>query len=401
MKAEDFKKYYTDFESVEIDIELVEILKPFTRAKYDSYSTNIENIPKDKAIDDVEIFFDILKYCYSGYEYYSDKVDFAEIKQSIITSLPQNSTTFIIRDLLFNALEPHINDSHFSFVADHWLSFRKLYTAYFTSLIVGLKDGAYVVLRESSIVKKEHMFTYAQVKDYLFETLPGKNGVRRFLLGIYTQNLVKRITVGDFNLPVHRCKTDLCEAGTDEAGEYMGIPFVHHATYGNEQVKLSYDGYKALGAKYKNSPVLIWSVLSNGGGNSNYPENFVRGLNGSAVWKLDLATINNPLINDGAENKMRYDIYNSGEIDYSKSEYAGKLFVLQNKNVGSSGEAALMYARNVKDVCFVGSASMGCGQFGDTLTYKLPNSQLVLSWVIKYSTWRVSKKERDYTPIIG
>jgi hypothetical protein len=53
--------------------------------------------------------------------------------------------------------------------------------------------------------------------------------------------------------------------------------------------------------------------------------------------------------------------------------------VLQNKGAASSGESAICYARNVKNVCFVGSASMGCGQFGELKRYKLPHSDLRFS----------------------
>lgn len=35
-----------------------------------------------------------------------------------------------------------------------------------------------------------------------------------------------------------------------------------------------------------------------------------------------------------------------------------------------------MYARNVKNACFVGSATAGCGQFGDNVTYELDNSKI-------------------------
>ena len=48
--------------------------------------------------------------------------------------------------------------------------------------------------------------------------------------------------------------------------------------------------------------------------------------------------------------------------------------MLQNKQTASSGEAAVMYARSVKNAVFVGSATMGCGQFGDLMKWTLPHS---------------------------
>ena len=62
------------------------------------------------------------------------------------------------------------------------------------------------------------------------------------------------------------------------------------------------------------------------------------------------------------------------KIDHTQATYNGKLFVLQNKGVASSGEAAVKFAQSVKNICFVGSATSGCGQFGENRGYRLPNS---------------------------
>lgn len=184
------------------------------------------------------------------------------------------------------------------------------------------------------------------------------------------------IEAGGLRLPVHLCKTEYFHTEQDMTGERFGVPFVHHHSYSGGNVTASFDDYRALGEKYKSAPALIWSVLSNGGGNSNYPENFIRGLNREAVWVMDLAVVENALIGNADDNFKRYRLVDPDDVDIENLEYRGKLYVLQNKGVASSGEAALCYARCVKNVCFVGSASYGCGQYGELIDYCLPNSKL-------------------------
>ncbi len=398
-----FSQYYVNHISVNIDEQTVEKIKS---AKITYHSgieyKNIKKIQKDDAVYDVELFFDILKYCYSGYEYYNDIINFDNLKNEIVASLPKTASTKIIRNLLHKALSKYINDSHFGFIIDDKkaISLGKLYRAYFTSLVVGLKNGVYTVIKGNKIVKKGYIFTHEQIKDFLFETLPGKNGDKRYIIGVYTTTSVKRLVICGFDLPVHPCKTDNYKMPNEAVKtEIIGdIPVIHHSTYSNSKIKAPVEEYKEMGIKYKNTDRLIWSILSNGGGNSNFPENFIYGLNNNAVWELDLAVINNPIINKSDKNKKSYSIFNTGKIDFSKSEYNGRLFVLQNKYVGSSGEAAVMYGRNVKNVCFVGGATMGCGQFGDILTYKLPNSHIYFSMGYKVFNMEGFEEGKGFFP---
>lgn len=379
MIKEDFVKYYINAEPISIDDKTLAILKPLARVKFDPSSYNIEkHISKKWASEDIHIFFELLKLSYCGYEYYQDKIDFPEAEQSILSLLPESDiSTEIIGNAIHHVLSPYINDSHFAIITEEKLSFQKLYRSYFTSLIVESKDENYVVVKGNRIIKKGHVFSYEQVKDYIFETLPDSKGNRRFLLGIYTADYPKRITIGEFELPVHQCRTDNVSRMNEsvKTDEIYDIPIVSHSTYYFETDKPSFDDYLELGKKYKNTKYLIWSILSNGGGNSNYPMNFIQGLNGHAVWNMDCAVINNPFISEGQKQEKRYSVFEIHD-DLSSSQYEGTLYILQNKYVASSGESAIMYGRTVKNRIFVGSASMGCGQFGDMLTYRLPNSNL-------------------------
>lgn len=375
MKKELFDKLYSNHTPVAIPENIIDKIKP---RKISQGFENIQNIPLDKAAEDIEQFFNILKYCYSGYEYLENTVDASAVKADIINRLPQNTSTAELIELLYESLSEYINDTHFSFNCDNGVCFAKEYIAYFSNLTLEEDGGKYTVIKTGGEVDIGYLFTHDSVKDYLFETLPAKSGKRRYLLGVYSPVITKNITVAGFNLPLHSCKTDnFTPCDDDIKTEYIkNIPVVYHTTYGRYEVKHSPDDYKASGLGLKDSPCLVWSLLSNGGGDSTYPMHFMLGLNNNAVWEVDLAVIRNAAFDSSLPPVKKYDIYNIPKPDMTKSEYNGRLFVLQNKVVASSGEAAIMYARNVKNVCFVGSATAGCGQFGDNVTYELDNSKL-------------------------
>ena len=384
MNAKDFEAYYKKAAPIEVGETVIEQLKPLR--VYGVKKENIINrtdIIKREARDDLVLFFELMQYCYCGYPYYlKDKIDVEAKTAEILEILPEtNITTFAFGDAICRVLSPYINDSHFAFASDHRTSFARPFHARFSDVIVYAVEGGYRVENENPQVPTGYLFSEDEVRTYLFETLPGKDGTRRYLLGVYSPEETKEIPIGRFILPLHICRTDSShpDPAWGAVREEMrdGVPIVHHATYSAKNVALSSEDYKKLGAKYRGSNALVWSLLSNLGGNSEYPKSFVLGLNGYACWEMDLAILSGPFTGKGEMREIRYEIYENEKMDLSRSEYTGQLFVLQNKAVASSGESALYYARSVKNAIFVGSASMGCGQFGDIGVYHLPNTGLV------------------------
>lgn len=388
MKASEFEKYYCAGQPVEINEALAAKLKPccdYTSLFYmDKQSLrekyqDVPNISRDAASEDIEIFFDILKYAYAGYDYYSDKVDFEKLKADIIAKIPAvGISTDGLKEIIFEALYPHINDTHFAFIGEKNLNMKHCFTAYFSDLLLEKHGGRVKVISGCATLcgKESDM---AEISENLFPTLPSHDGCERFLFGIYSEKPVDALTLGGEELPLHRCKTDLCNPkdGFLYDREILGIPAVYQTTYGLPDEKTG--EFSGMGEKYKNAKNLIWSVLGNSGGDSRFPEMFVNALNGYANWEMDYAVLSSPLAGDNRESahEKSYEIHSLPENNPDSSKFGGKLWLLQNKNVASSGESAVMYARSVKNSVSVGSATCGCGQFGDILGYHLPNSNIL------------------------
>ncbi|HOP11692.1 MAG TPA: hypothetical protein PK629_09415 [Oscillospiraceae bacterium] len=379
MKKEEFEKYYKNAKPLFIDKDDLESIKPLTKQKYQPGFDKW--ILKYEAEKDIDVFFKILQFSYAGYDYYKDKINFIDVKNQILAELPEKDiTTTDFGKVIHHALYPYITDSHFVFLIEGEYSFKKLYRAYFTDLLLELKDDSYIVIKGNEDIKEGYCFSYNQVKDYLFETLPATNGNKRYLLGIYTLQFPNNISINGYELLLHPCKTDDIQQIKEgvKIDIINGVPIVHHSTYSFKSPQPSFDEYRELGQKYKNTEYLVWSILSNNGGNSEYPKSFIMGLNDYAIWTMSAAVLNNPSLENLLPLKS-FKIYEEGSINLACSNYKGTLYIIQNKKVASSGESAIMYGRCVRNKVFVGSASMGCGQFGDTLLYKLPYSNLFFS----------------------
>lgn len=381
MKREELQKYYAEAQPMPMDEATIERLRPLfvTDWKHWEWNENAE-VTREKATEDIDCFFDLLRFCYAGYEYYADKVDFAGLKELILRSLPERMTAMDVKNAFYLPLKQYINDTHFYFLTGDASSFKRAYGAYFTGITVTETAAGYMVLEdETGIFSSGYIFTSENIKEYLFETLPAPDGTRRYLVGTLSPEKIESILLYGVSCTVHRCRTDAAETGEEQMleTERDGIPVVYHTNYRvDENAENPFEPFRKSGEKYRDSDVLVWSVLNNYGGSSSYPANFVRGLNDHAVWEVNGSVLKNPLLDEEVQEPVKtYQTFLGGEkIDHTQATYSGRLFVLQNKGVASSGESAVKFAQSVKNVCFVGSATAGCGQFGENRGYRLPNS---------------------------
>jgi len=388
MKREELKKYYTDAKPIPMDDEIIERLRPLVDAEGE-WAGDVP-LTREEAVYDIDCFFDLLKYCYAGYNYYADKIDFAQTKTDVLAALPEDEITAVqVKDAIYYTLKPHINDTHFGFQCGGWNSFQKSCNAWFTGLTVEeCEDGYKVIRKETGDANVGHIFTAEETEGHRFETFPNVNGAKRYYIGVLSAEQPETLDIGGFTLPLHLCRIDTFrEAKGQGAWSWWscnGLELVKHLTYVNSEVECTRknfnlpddaDPFRNYGEKASKEPVFMWSLLGNYGGNSKYPEAFVEALNGYAVWENDCAILDNPVLDKEKKEKVSKCYVYSGEtIDHTRAKYEGRMFVLQNKGVASSGESAVSYARSVKNVCFVGSMTAGCGQFGDLRKYRLPNS---------------------------
>lgn len=407
MNFQEYQALYTNVPPLPLDRQTGEWLVSLWR-KTPANMEEVRILSAEEAKEDVKTFFLLLKYFYSGYEYYQTQVDFGELQEKILASLSDPVPS--IGDLLFDALSPYIDDSHFAIQGgDKWYhAISRPHRAYFSDALLEEQDGRYTVLNGAGIWKNGVILPAEAIQAHLFETLPAPNGNRRYLLGVYTQTPADSLAVAGVTLPLHPCKTDrrLPSPGVVREETVCGVPVVHHRSYSRSNVSGFFGStdlseleanYRASGARYREEKQLILSVLSNGGGSANYPQAFLTGLNDHVQNLVFVARTLNPL-EDPSGFAKRYANFTPEPADPARGTFNGKLFVLQNDGTMSSGEWAVRFAKSLRDVCFVGSATRGNTGFGEVHFFELPHSHLSFGCGSKVFWMEECEKNHGFFP---
>lgn len=119
--------------------------------------------------------------------------------------------------------------------------------------------------------------------------------------------------------------------------------------------------------------LIIWDLSGNHGGNSKYPEAFLRGLNGYVQCEMDTAILHSPVVGNSDTDKY-YDFQKAPALELTRSTYDGTLYIVMNKQTGSSAENAITFSQSCKNTITIGSPSAGVGLFGEVRPYRLTNS---------------------------
>lgn len=407
MNFQEYEALYTNVPPLPLDRRTGEWLFSLWRKSQENM-TEPRILSREEAKEDVETFFLLLKYFYSGYEYYQTQVDFAELQRQIISSLPDSAPC--LGNILFDALSPYIDDGHFAIQGDgKWYrAVSRPHRAFFSDALLEVRNGKYTVLNGANVWKTGEILSEEEIREHLFETLPAPNGNRRYLLGVYTQTPVDSLHVAGVTLSLHPCKTDkrLPSPGAAREEIVCGVPVVQHRTYNlsalanfygsTDQAELK-SKYQESGMRYRGEKQLILSVLSNGGGSANFPYAFFMGLNEYAQNTAFVARTLNPC-GDPSSFAKRYVSHSPEPADRTKGAFAGKLFVLQNDGTMSAGDWAVLYAKSLRDVCFVGSATRGNMLFGEVHLFELPHSRMYFGCGSKVFWMEEREKNHGFFP---
>jgi len=349
-------------------------------------------ITKEEALEDLRIFKYIMDNAYSGREYWENHgIYFKNIYCNIQTYI--NSHELIYKQELFNLYIKQLQDIHDGHLGllthKDRVYFGEKYKAYFADILLRKhKDKFEVIFSKEPRLTVSTIFTSQQLEGKLFRTL-SPTGEEHFLLGCRSWNEINKLTLSfdgeTISLPVHPCRATDYEQ--DQDGIFLrskidGVNVVTSTRFWEWDDKIAEDFYNC-GLSLRNESTLIWNLMGNGGGNSNYPLQFIKGLNEYSYWKIDCAVLSSPAIKqiqglplEKIQNKREWVFWNAEERDVNKGTFEGTLYVLSNDNIASSSEAALNIAQSVKNCVIVGQNSSGVGVFGDVLTYQLPYSDI-------------------------
>ena len=387
-----------------------------------------DSITAEEALKDADMLAYILENGYSGYHYWMGRgVDFDAAFDSV-RALAEGGGMVSVADMEATIAEglSGIQDGHLRMTGQASHAFLQRKCPYFADVIVepakeaGFDERPVYVVVQSLTQGVEPGMVYSGPEDKLFPIL-SREGTRQYQLGVLSREYTTRAAFSflaapgsemttTLMLPLHECRLNRAENWTGPVfsnAEIDGVHVVAVRSFGYQHDAVMRE-FVQSGEELADSDRLVVDITGNGGGNSEYPRDFVSGLNGGvAQWRLYYADLCSPAtvgaaagipVTEGmAESReeyieqMRQTLQRLRERPVRNwlnvveevpprrtGSYGGRFVLLTDRNVASSGEAFIDYARSIPEAVVVGENSAGIGTFGDVLQYWLPNSRIRL-----------------------
>lgn len=368
---------------------LHDIFKDYISKPIDSRYREIKKyssvISTKQAVADLDEIFYITDNRYSGKDYWQRQgINFEKI-YSNIKSFVESKEEIYISDFcreIHRCFDVGIVDSHFSFASPLTgrLHFIKKYSAYFAKIIVEKSDNRFIVIKsEDSSVKANDIVNDS---DCLYPTL-SPSGKYYYLVGCRSwvnQNSMKLKVNGKVCIvSLHKCKADsISEAGDICLRQSVidNIPIIR-SNCCDYVPPLKSDNIINIGRRYKDYDLVIWNNLSNEGGYSKIPHDFLLGLNNYVCCEEYSAKLISP-VTENKDCKREWILTDSDIIEREKGTYNGTLYFLMNSDTASSGETSILYSKSLRNSIFIGENSMGCNTFGNIASYQLTNSNIIM-----------------------
>lgn len=363
---------------------------PEQRKQVYEFANKSRRLSRAQAMADVVLFFDCLKRCYSGYDFFFTDARCDAIQCAIEKKIRRNLfgvKNGTLCNWISEELEGIVCDSHFRMsVCGKERRFFAQFIAYVTDLVVRkTTEGQYEVIRGTDTFPKRHRFSEKELQNYLLPTLLVGWGIQKhdqcFLLGKYSKEELSYIEISGKSVPTHRIRSDRAAANEkDRFCQKEKCVLVNHRTYDLPYEEELVKAYYEEGVKCSKEENVILNLTGNGGGKSVFATSFYDGLCGFNQTFFLGADLPYPWeLQDGVKSYL----VETREKDDFQGTYDGTLYVVMNKATGSSAEMGVAPALHMKNSVLVGSGTFGCCTFGDCLLYQLPNSGIVFSYGFK------------------
>ncbi len=397
-----------------IDKYIIDKSKPTEFIKLTEYkeSQAADFITRYQFFEDIKVIKYIFNNGYSGKDYWSKNgIDFDLMYKKLDELGNTKKSKISVREIeciLAESLK-NIIDGHLTIFGESTYRFFKHKDVYFADILIEKRDNNYFVIYSKQQEIKEGM-RFDDSQDLLFKTLSPK-GKEHFLIGILSYEKISNFNIKfdskEYVLKLHPNKFNEANFNNDKVfylEEKENIPIIHVTNFGvrNDKELLKYVEY---GKELKNSFCFILNLYNNKGGSSNYPMQFFININNFAAWEniyaelITPATLQaqihrfkylkdprpdvpkwvnslNKTIDDQKKNPKYYWNIRNLYTDNETGTFNGTAIILINRNVASSGEAAISYSKCLKNSILIGENSAGIGTFGEVYFYILPNSKI-------------------------
>ncbi len=341
----------------------------------------LESLPLEDALEDVDTFFRLLQTTYGAYYYFGGDEVFLPIRDAVkeeltAISIPstknQNETQYLSEApgrILYKHLSPVLLDGHFMIGQYAPRNTFAKYMYYVPNLyrdsVEGAENPGY--LKPTIGPDGRICYWYAALShdgSDLPDTLDGISLKWRWQKAL-------------------RASSDNAAPAFSES-EWEGIPVLtsRSMSISEENADADEQALQRLsecGGEYADSPLLIFDVRANGGGNDYYINNWFQdwsGVTGQSrfLWILRYSQLSCRLLSWYSADHM--GTYRASSSPATWVERSGPVFVLQDKGVASSGESAVKNFRTAADTLFVGGPTAGMALVPNNCRFYLPHSGL-------------------------
>lgn len=384
----EFTAYIPDF---------TEQLGEFTKAELDNLikERELSDVTALEASEDVEIFFRLLRTTYGGYHYFGGDDVFFPVRDIILSRLSEYESLSgeELGKLMTDSLSDIIVDGHFTICSNYFTEISDQFMYYVPGLYfddVGGLDSNYVKYTIGPDGQLTHCFA---ALSHDGSDLPADAALSG------KQHSLEWKKADAYPLAQEQEKTGYKKT------EVSGLPVLEsrilYALSEDTETYAQLEKLAQSGAEYRGLPVVVVDLRHNGGGDSYYARSFVEGFTGQAPQTkvayfekcsepyLRTLEINPAYAMVDPEWKAGYlenrGGWNWGCQDGLPLENSSIVFLLMDKNTGSSGEDFVRYLNTADNVICVGTNTAGVLQFGNVCEFFLPHSGLFLRMGSKIS----------------
>lgn len=368
---------FLEYSSIE---NMSKLRKAFNRGESLEKHSPIE-ISIKHALNDVEYFQFVIEQGYSGYTYF-DKKYFSRAFENIIKELSSLNTEAIATKAFSDIISKHLSfltDGHLAISCNGYVNgfYKKLHT-YVADIVVQELDNEYITIDTGKKVdiRNENI--------RLFKTISNIDKPY-YLIGkrYYDELLTIDVWIDGekVTLPVHKIKSNDTNDNILLESKFDGkVAYVKSSSFVGDS-KDDLKRFFEIGIQCSKYSDVIWDLSNNLGGNSEFASQFIKGLNGACNSGTKTYRLQSPLIQAKETGEIINIPYMKELLDENVDEensFKGTLHVIINNYVASSGESAVLMAKELKKTKFYGCNTLGIGQFGDLLVYYLPHSKMTI-----------------------
>lgn len=394
MKRSEFEKIYWSGEGKKYSRDVFESVKHCI-LRYDQIEEAMKIassqviISIEDAVKDIQDFCNCLKLCYSGYESLLGDALCEKLQLKMIQKLKDSKEEISNTDLcklIREAFLPYLKDNHFYMgVYGYEGGFPIQYIAYVTDLVVKKVVDGYIVVKGDENFEPGEILAEKDVKEYLMPTLyvdtekdileSYEKENHFYLLGKYVSKEILEIDLAGKKVKTHPILSDKARQSNTDSERIMKKKdywIIHHSNYAMPWNQDLMEVFREEGKECARKDKLILDLTGNFGGCSDYAEYFYDGLAGITSDGFDGAYLHDPVENEDVVKKYDKHVDEVGK----EGTYKGHLFVVMNSGTASSGEMGVSISFGIKNAVTVGSATLGCSEYGEVLSYQLTHSKV-------------------------